>query len=305
MVNIFDSSKLWVSIKTKRYYSPDPTEVSKITSYISKNFGGILRKGIYIQCNDLISCLSDAVVIKDHLCVLIKYIGQGAFGKVFKSYDLTSNKLVAVKVQPMHLRDIIVKQAMITKTNGIGLIDINSNIGPSFLADNNGYFILPLADTSFNHWLIQKTVSGRNDLVVKALIKIAKDLIKLHSSGKVHMDLKTDNVLVIDDVAYLADFGKVETVGSYIEIADANYREYPHCAPEYFSDVNPSRFYNVNSKFDLFSFGYLMAVTAKQLRSHNTKKELLNISSNIHRMNPDQRTSLYIIIGYLEAIDKI
>lgn len=302
MVKIFDSGKLWYLFENGRYYSPCQYEVGMIASTILKNYGGIFTKGNTLYIGNIISSYYNVIVIKDHPCVILEVLGSGAYGKVFKAYDMKTCKLIAVKSQPKCNIEKIMKQTAITKSNGIGLADTASNLGPSFLGDGNGYFGLPLADASFDNWVVQKTVAGENYLIIKALIKIANDLIKLHENRKVHMDLKMDNILVVDNEAYISDFGESQTIGSCIPVAKEDYKNYPQCAPEYFSNVNKSSYYIVDATFDLFSYGNLIHDTGRKVRKSKISGELKNIATYIRRFKPEERKSLKEIVVYLQKL---
>lgn len=299
----FDSNKIWNQEGSPNIFTPTLTELAAITKTIKLKFGGLAPPRTKFRLKDkIVFSRYKIVVIKDHLCILIKHLGEGVFGKVFKAYDTKSSKLVAIKAQPITHSDMIIKQAMITKDKGIGLVDYSVNIGPSFLPDNHGYFILPLADLDFYYWLKLKISSKEYNLIIKALIKIARDLISLHISRKVHMDLKMDNVLMVNDVAYLADFGKVEIEGACIPTAKQDYRNYPHCAPEFFDMVNSFSCYNVSPSFDIFSYGFLIEQTAKRIPDFKLALELKNIAKSSHTFNVCERIPLYRTIGYLESL---
>lgn len=300
----FDANKIWYSAEKRSYMILSSGDIQLLAEKVNTLYGGILKKGMVIMLSSPFKCLYDLIIIKNHPCVLIKPLGSGAYGKVYQGYDLKINKKVAIKSQPIHLADVINKQAEITKNNGIGLLDVSVNIGPSFLSDKNGYFILPLADMCFRNWVTQKIVAGQWSLIIKALIKIAQDLQKLHSQGQVHMDLKDDNVLVVNDEAFISDFGKTEKDGKVIPSAQQNYFDYPQCAPEYFINVSKNINYTVCYTFDLYSYGYLIKSVSRMMKNTSTKYkgELAAISTYTHRMNVKERKSLSEVINYLNKL---
>lgn len=298
----FDANKIWYSAEKRSYMNLSSSDLQLLAEKVNIQYGGILKKRQMIVLSSPFKCLYDTVIIKNNPCVLIKLLGSGAYGKVYEAYDLKRLKKVAIKSQPLCFAEVINKQAAITKLNGIGLLDIGANIGPSFLADKHGYFILPLADTTFHNWVVQKVIAGQEILIVKALIKIAQDLLILHSQGKVHMDLKTDNVLVVNDEAFLSDFGKVERDGKVLTSAKEDYHKYPQCAPEYFISVSKNPTYTVCYTFDLYSYGFLLKVVSKIMKDPKLKGEISNIATYTHRMNYKDRKDLNAMIAYLKSL---
>lgn len=298
----FDANKIWYSAEKRSYMLLSSSDIKLLAEKVNLQHGGMLKKGQMILLSSPFKCLYDLVVIKSNPCVLIRKLGSGAYGVVYEGYDLKRQKKVAVKSQPGYLADVITKQAAVTKLNGIGLTDLGANIGPSFLGDGNGYFILPLADACFQNWVVQKVVANQEILIIKALIKIAQDLKNLHSQGKVHMDLKIDNVLIINDEAFLSDFGKVEKDGTIIPSAHEEYYKYPQCAPEYFIGVNKSSHYTVCYTFDLYSYGYLLKTVSKMMKDSKYKSEISSISTYTHRMNVRDRKQLADVIIYLKKL---
>lgn len=308
----FDANKIWYSAEKRSYMILSSSDIQLLAERVNLKHGGILKKGQMILLSSAFKCLYDLIIIKSHPCVLIKKLGSGAYGIVYEAYDLKLHKKVAVKSQPGHLADVINKQAEITKMNGIGLADIGVNIGPSYLADGNGYFILPLADTNFENWVIQKVIAGQENLIVKALIKIAQDLQSLHSQRKVHMDLKPDNVLVIDNEAFISDFGKVEKDGAIVpsvmephivRVKTVDKVKYPQLAPEYFFCNSKNPLFTVCYTFDLYSYGNLMKMTSNLMRDKKYKGEIAAIATYTHKVKISDRKELKDVIIYLQKID--
>jgi serine/threonine protein kinase len=299
----FDITKMWIAKDTNKYVVPSYEDIKSIANMVKTVYGGRLDMDTYFCLRkEDVKNVYTMVMIKDHLCAIILKLGEGAYGRVYKAYDLKVQKLVAVKSQALEISESIIKQAAVTKTVGIGLLDPEVNIGPSFLRDRRGYFILPLADFNFGNWIIRKTISGDNKVIVDALIKLAKDLVALHSAGKVHMDLKTDNVFIVDDTAYLGDFGKVEPEGRFIPKAEGDNRMYPQCGPEYFKTISP--YYKVDRIYDSYSFGYFLICTAKAVRDKKLRQELVNIASYVHTECTRTRVGIPKVIEYLEALKR-
>ena len=53
----------------------------------------------------------------------------------------------------------------------------------------------------------------------------------------VHMDLKMDNILVVNDKSYISDFGKVERINKIIPSAQGNYLNYHNVIQIIFQNI--------------------------------------------------------------------
>lgn len=229
-------------------------EILAIAITIAKEYKGRCDKGMVfhifeccdsnkdLKINEKYTAAYPLVVIKRQLYSLEKSLGKGAFGQVYAGHNLMTGEKVAVKCQRYQCcpDPMVQKQVCVTKCHGIGLCNPDITSDPAYLSDGNVYFVLPLADTVYFKWaakmIREHPVNGWKKLIA-AYIKIADDLERMHSAPegqKVHMDLKADNVLIVDDVAYLADFGKTERVGKMLPLIPAMHSQYPHNAPEYF-----------------------------------------------------------------------
>ena len=233
---------------------PSKTDICAITKVISKHLNGLCKVGEAFRVTDqtdstgntkdIYTANKEMIVIKDNLFAFEKTLGAGAFGSVFAATNLITGEKVAIKKQkPQCCPDPMIQmQVKVTCCHGIGLCKPEVNTSPEYKSDGFAYFVLPLADSVYYKW-VQKTFAHHPingwKTVIKALINIVDDLDRLHKDKKVHMDLKGDNVLIIDDKAYLSDFGKTEDVGKLLPKIPCKYEDYPHNAPEYKTGVRP------------------------------------------------------------------
>lgn len=89
------------------------------------------------------------------------------------------------------------------------------------------------------------------------LIQIAKGLKYLHDNQILHLDLKLENIVIIDNLCKIIDFGSSDFLFS-----NAIYDKYPrctadHCPPEGFLNEDFD-IYMYTKQFDVWSFGILM-----------------------------------------------
>lgn len=140
---------------------------------------------------------------------IVKALGDGAFGQVYKVSELHSNDIYALKL--LRLWDVPseIRQALIDrfdmefKTGLISSRYLVHSYDYGFV-DGNPYIIMEFCPGGD---LASKV--GRRDIdVVRVSNDILNGLNDLHSNGKVHRDLKPENVLFrADGTAVLADFG--------------------------------------------------------------------------------------------------
>ena len=140
---------------------------------------------------------------------IVKALGDGAFGQVYKVSDLQTNQIYALKLlrlwdvpaeirQPlidrfdMEFKTGLIKSRYLVHSYDFGLLEGNPYIVMEFC---------PGGDLS-------SKVGNKNVDISKVSSEILAGLNDLHYNGKVHRDLKPENVLFkADGTAVLADFG--------------------------------------------------------------------------------------------------
>ncbi|KAL6006968.1 Serine/threonine-protein kinase ht1 [Asimina triloba] len=115
----------------------------------------------------------------------------------------------------------------------------------------------------------QEPYSLSHDLVLKLALDIARGLHYLHSQGVLHRDLKSENLLLGDDMCVkVADFG-ISCLESQCGSGRGITGTYRWMAPEMIKEKNHSR------KVDVYSFGIVLW-------------ELLTALTPFHDMTPEQ-----------------
>ena len=140
---------------------------------------------------------------------IIKALGDGAFGQVYKVSDLQTNQVYALKLLrlwdvPSEIRQPLIDRFDMEFKTGL--------IQSRYLVHSYDYGLL-----EGNPYIVMEFCSGgdlsskvgKNDIdISKVSSEILGGLNDLHSNGKVHRDLKPENVLFkADGTAVLADFG--------------------------------------------------------------------------------------------------
>ena len=140
---------------------------------------------------------------------IIKALGDGAFGQVYKVADLYTNEVYAFKLLrlwdvPSEIRQPLVDRFEMEFKTGLIASKYLVHSYDCGYVDDNPYILMefcPGGDLS--------SKVGKNCIdITRTSREILCGLDDLHSNGKVHRDLKPENVLFrADGTAVLADFG--------------------------------------------------------------------------------------------------
>ena len=182
---------------------------------------------------------------------LIKKLGSGAMGVVFKCRDQVSMVEYALKMVPPELaRDAEAMEDVRTNFQLVHSLK-HPNIASVDFLDRDEYgayfLIMEYANgESLSQWIKRKWRTGRPTLneVVDIVAQIASALDYAHSQGILHRDVKPANVMVDESGRIkVLDFGlasKVRTSMSALSINDANTSGTPHyLSPEQFKGRYP------------------------------------------------------------------
>ena len=192
---------------------------------------------------------------------ILKQIGEGNFGKIYKGQNIRTNELVAIKVEP------IKNDFKMLKNEAIIYQHLFNTYGMPTLKwfgkdDKNYYLVITLLGKSLEYYINQK-----GKLSLKVTIQIGVQIINLlktiHEKGLLHRDIKPENFLFGNDdeskQLYAIDFGLSKT---YI-----NYNDNCHICmqnsnsiigtPKYVS-VNGHKLLELSRRDDLESLGYML-----------------------------------------------
>jgi tetratricopeptide (TPR) repeat protein/tRNA A-37 threonylcarbamoyl transferase component Bud32 len=164
---------------------------------------------------DLLSSLER---IQNGRYAVLKKLGEGGKGIVFKARDTALNRVVAIKMlksaaltEEAHFRFTTEAQA-VAKLNHPNIVSIY-DIGKE---DEKQFFVLEFIDGMNLRDLIETYPEGKCDLqtVLRMAIDICGALQYAHSQGVLHRDIKPENILITEGgTAKLMDFGLAKMLG--------------------------------------------------------------------------------------------
>jgi serine/threonine protein kinase len=149
---------------------------------------------------------------------LLKKLGEGGKGLVYKARDTVLNRVVAVKIlksavtsEEAYSRFMTEAQA-VAKLNHPNIVSIH-DIGKE---DGKQFFVLEFVDGESLRDLMQTYPEGKCDIqtVLRIGMDVCSTLQYAHSEKVLHRDIKPENVMITKDgTAKLMDFGLAKMIG--------------------------------------------------------------------------------------------
>jgi eukaryotic-like serine/threonine-protein kinase len=156
---------------------------------------------------------------------LIEKIGEGGMGEVWKARDLRLERLVALKLLPLHPearaggRERLIREAQaasaLNHPNTVTIYEVGS-------AGDRDYIAMELVEGR----LLSEVINGRPVSAADSIsiaIQVASAVSAAHQAGIIHRDLKPANVFLRSDgVVKVLDFGLAKRTGPITEEDETN-----------------------------------------------------------------------------------
>jgi hypothetical protein len=171
---------------------------------------GVTMMGQAVMLTDAnIETLSSGTLFNNRYSIL-KLLGKGGMGVVYKAVDIHTGADVAVKVLRNHV-----------KNDPAYIQSLKDEVArgqrwshPSFLQIRHlevesvqPFVVMELMARDAKEWLDSHGGQVESKDVLSVVQSIASALTVMHEDGHIHLDLKPENVLLNDKTAKLSDFG--------------------------------------------------------------------------------------------------
>ncbi|MCS7046960.1 MAG: serine/threonine protein kinase, partial [Gemmataceae bacterium] len=242
---------------------------------------------------------------------LLKKLGQGGMGAVYKAEDTTLDRIVAIKVLTKELagKPAFVQRfqreakvmAKINHPNVLSCYDVGEAAGNHYLA------IEYVEGGSLENWLKKLGKFEIGD-ALHAIITIARALQHAHELNLIHRDIKPDNILLTKNgVIKVADLGLAKATDDDLGLTRTGTGAGTpiYMAPEQARDVK-----HVDGRCDIYALGVMLYVflTGQPPFTGSTLVEVIEAKEKgkfkpIRSFNPDVPERLDLIVDKMLAKD--
>jgi len=239
---------------------------------------------------------------------IVGLLGQGGMGAVFKGFDRSLNRFVAIKMLLPHLATSGAARKRFAREGQAVAAVVDDHVMAIHCVDE--WQGVPYLVMTYSRGVsLQKRLNDKGPLEVREILRIgmqaAKGLAAAHAQGIIHRDIKPANIFLDQNVerVQLMDFGLARAVD------DASLTRSGILAgtPQYMSPEQ-ARAETVDHRSDLFSLGsvlYAMCTGHAPFRAESSYSVLRLITDKeprpIREINPDIPEWLCAIIGKLMA----
>jgi serine/threonine-protein kinase len=151
--------------------------------------------------------------MKEHLghYDIIAELGRGGMGVVYKGYETSLNRYVAIKVLADSLaHDESVKERFLREARSMAALNDPHIISIYFIGDDAGqtYFVMEFVDGESLGSLLKREGKLKPEQAAKIVYQTAQGLATAHDKGVIHRDIKPGNLMITAKGAVkIADFG--------------------------------------------------------------------------------------------------
>ena len=230
---------------------------------------------------------------------MINQIGEGTFGKIYCSEWKKNNKNYAMKKMILKNKNEIKKNKdqtdlvynFLKKTNNQGVIKVyGSQCNKVNEEEYNFYVLMELAEVDWEKE-IKNRKQSKNYYTEGELYEISRQLIKtfslLQKNNITHRDIKPQNILIVNNVYKVCDFGEAKITEGNNVIRQTIKGTELYMSPILFTALNKRQNFIIHNTFksDVFSLGMCLFLAAtltfqslyeiRELKDMNMIKKIL------------------------------
>jgi serine/threonine-protein kinase len=142
---------------------------------------------------------------------IVSELGRGGMGVVYKGYETSLNRYVAIKVLADSLaHDQSVKERFLREARSMAALNDPHIIQIYFIGDDEGqtYFVMEFVDGESLGSVLKRETKLKPEQAAKIIYQTATGLTTAHDKGVIHRDIKPGNLMVSARGAVkIADFG--------------------------------------------------------------------------------------------------
>lgn len=203
--------------------------------------------------------------------ILKEYISEGTFGYVWSSFNLETEKVVALKIPKDQERG---DNAL---SEGLKLIGFSHDniIQLAWMGRLDGVFVIEMEYFEGNTLAEELTNNGfRNPKTIKDILSVYSEILAgvkfLHDKNICHGDIKPQNIMVNDNYVKITDFGTSKFIENvFVKTVDAG-GTWAYMAPEI---AGSSKRYLIS---DIYSLGVLLYQLLTGRTPHETPIQVIN-----------------------------
>ena len=217
---------------------------------------------------------------------VIGVVGSGGMGVVFKAFDPSLDRIVAIKMLLPHLATSSVARKRFSREGRAAAAVIDDHVAPIYGVDE--WQGVPYLVTQYSNGVsLQKRIREQGPLELQETLRISiqasRGLAAAHAQGLVHRDVKPSNILLDRTVerALLTDFGLARAADDASITRTGTIAGTPHY-------MSPEQVQNepIDARSDLFSLGctiYAMCTGHPPFRAESSYAVLRRIADDTPR----------------------
>ncbi|MHC4252187.1 MAG: protein kinase domain-containing protein [Planctomycetota bacterium] len=187
---------------------------------------------------------------------IIERIGQGGMGTVYKSRQLSMDRVVALKVlNDRYSKDTKFIERFIREARAAGRLSHPNVIHVHDVSESDGthYFTMEYVDGTTVKRLLKKKGRLGVDKALDIVLQAAKSLEYAHENSIIHRDIKPDNLMITKDgVVKLADLGIAKT---FDEAGDESAKQRRVFGTPHYMAPEQALGKDIDARADIYSLG--------------------------------------------------